>query len=293
MGTTANTFFSLGFKSPSELAVETTPTYPTGAPLEQLKHVGKVIGSVPKTFEVHSNLKRILKARLKSVENGEGLDWATAEGLAFGSLLLDGKHVRLSGQDVERGTFSHRHAVLHDQETEEQYTPLSHLSKDQAGFTVCNSSLSEFGTLGFELGYSYANPAALICWEAQFGDFANNAQCIIDQFIASGETKWLERTGLVMLLPHGYDGQGPERSSARLERYLQLCQEPPYVFPSPEQLSRQLQDCNMQVVYCTTPANYFHALRRQVCRDFRKPVSPSPPRLVIHSHLTYCMLLSV
>jgi 2-oxoglutarate dehydrogenase E1 component len=174
---------------------------------------------------------------------------------------------------VERGTFSQRHAVLHDQQTEAQYVGLNNLTKDQAHFTVCNSSLSEFGTLGFELGYSLVNPNSLILWEAQFGDFVNNSQCIIDQFIASGEKKWLQRSGLVLLLPHGFDGAGPEHSSSRLERFLQLCDDNPYVFPdlNPKR-SRQVQDCNIQVVYPSTPANYFHALRRQIHRDFRKPV---------------------
>lgn len=163
--------------------------------------------------------------------------------------------------------------MLNDQENEGRYTPLNNLSPDQAKFTVCNSSLSEFGTLGFELGYDIVNPNSLVCWEAQFGDFSNNAQCIIDQFIASGESKWLQRTGLVMLLPHGYDGAGPEHSSARLERFLQLCDDDPNEFPEMDPAKRrQIQDCNMQVAYCTTPANYFHVLRRQIHRDFRKPV---------------------
>ena len=262
-----------GFKSPKELAEEITPVYPTGASDELLKHVGEVISSYPKGFNVHSGLVRVLKARAKAVNEEHGVDWSTAEGLAFGSLLLEGKHVRLSGQDVERGTFSQRHAVLHDQINEAQYVPLNDLRPGQAKFSVCNSSLSEFGTLGFEYGYSLVNPNSLILWEAQFGDFFNNAQCIIDQFIAAGEKKWLQRTGLVILLPHGYDGQGPEHSSGRIERFLQLCDDHPYVFPSPEKMARQHQDCNMQVVYATTPANYFHVLRRQIHRDFRKPVS--------------------
>ncbi|CAG8487584.1 5643_t:CDS:2 [Funneliformis caledonium] len=261
-----------GFKSPKELAEEITPAYPTGASDELLQHVGEVISSYPKGFNVHPGLARILKTRSKAVNEGQGVDWPTAEGLAFGSLLLEGKHIRLSGQDVERGTFSQRHAVLHDQVNETQYIPLNDLRPGQAPFIVCNSSLSEFGTLGFELGYSLVNPNSLILWEAQFGDFVNNAQCIIDQFIAAGEKKWLQRTGLVVLLPHGYDGQGPEHSSGRLERFLQLCDDHPYVYPSPEKMSRQHQDCNMQVVYATTPANYFHVLRRQIHRDFRKPL---------------------
>ncbi len=174
---------------------------------------------------------------------------------------------------MERGTFSHRHAVLHDQENEKQYVALNNLADKQAYFTVCNSSLSEFGTMGFELGYSLVNPNSLVLWEAQFGDFSNNAQCIIDQFIASGEKKWLQRTGLTLLLPHGYDGAGPEHSSARLERFLELCDDKPYVFPPMDPtVRRQIQDCNMQVVYASTPANYFHVLRRQIHRDFRKPV---------------------
>lgn len=177
-------------------------------------------------------------------------------------------------QDVERGTFSHRHAVLNDQKNEAKYTPLNHVSEDQADISICNSSLSEYGTLGFELGYSLVDPRSLIMWEAQFGDFVNNAQCIIDQFIASGETKWVQRTGLTLMLPHGYDGAGPEHSSGRMERFLELCDDHPFELPNLEEgKNRQIQDCNMQIVYATTPANYFHVLRRQIKRDFRKPVS--------------------
>jgi 2-oxoglutarate dehydrogenase E1 component len=271
-----------GFKAPSELAKDTVKSVPTGLEIAKLRAIAKASATVPEDFKVHSNLARILKQREKSIEEGEGIDWATAEAMAFGTLLSEGKHVRLSGQDVERGTFSQRHALLHDQKSEAQYVPLNHLAStgavaSQAQFTVCNSSLSEFGTLGFELGYSIVHPDQLILWEAQFGDFANNAQCMIDQFIASGEQKWLQRTGLTMLLPHGYDGQGPEHSSARLERFLQLCDEDAYTFPDPESegkgsAARQHQACNMQVVYPTVPSNYFHALRRQVHREFRKPL---------------------
>ncbi|KAK9767478.1 2-oxoglutarate dehydrogenase E1 component [Basidiobolus ranarum] len=261
-----------GFKSPAEVAKETLPTYPTGASIDSLRKVGAVISSYPPDFEVHSNLKKILKTKKKTIDEEKGIDWATAEALAWGTLLLEGNHIRLGGQDVERGTFSQRHAVLHDQNNENQYAALAHIAPTQPAFTICNSSLSEYGALGFELGYSFVNPNSLVMWEAQFGDFANTAQCIIDQFIASGEKKWLQRTGLAMLLPHGYDGQGPEHSSARIERFLQLCDENPYYFPTPEKLARQHQDCNMQVVYPTTPANYFHVLRRQVYRGFRKPL---------------------
>lgn len=261
-----------GFKSPKELATEILPHLPTGIKSDTLKHIAKTIGEPPEGFQVHRNLKRILAGRTKTVNEGKNIDMSTAEALAFGSLVMEGHHVRISGQDVERGTFSQRHAVLHDQESEKTYTPLNHLSDDQAAFVVSNSSLSEFGVLGFEYGYSLSSPNALVIWEAQFGDFANNAQCIIDQFVASGEVKWLQRSGLVMNLPHGYDGQGPEHSSGRMERFLQLCNEDPRIFPSPEKLDRQHQDCNMQIAYCTTPANYFHILRRQMNRQFRKPL---------------------
>lgn len=245
-----------GFPSPKELAEENLPHHPTGVEDSVHKSIGHAISTMPQGFTAHRNLVRILTARGKSVEQGEGIDWATAEALAFGSLVLEKNHVRISGQDVERGTFSQRHAIIHDQENEQQYVPLNSLGADQATFTVCNSSLSEFGTLGFELGYSLVSPRNLTMWEAQFGDFANNAQCIIDQFIAAGERKWVQRSGLVMSLPHGYDGQGPEHSSGRIERFLQLCDDHPDVFPTPEKMERVHQDCNMQIVYPTTPANY-------------------------------------
>ncbi|KIK98580.1 hypothetical protein PAXRUDRAFT_133929 [Paxillus rubicundulus Ve08.2h10] len=261
-----------GFPSPKELAEYVFPCHPTASDEETLKRIGVALSRFPPDFTLHKNLSRILANRGKAIEEGRGIDWATAESLAFGSLMLEGTHVRVSGQDVERGTFSQRHAVVHDQVTEKQYVPLRHLGKDQAHFTICNSALSEFGTLGFELGYSLVSPRSLTIWEAQFGDFANTAQCIIDQFIASGERKWLQRSGLVLNLPHGFDGQGPEHSSGRLERFLQLCDDHPHIFPSPDKIARQHQDSNMQVVYPTTPANYFHVLRRQVHSDFRKPL---------------------
>ncbi|KAJ0424416.1 thiamine diphosphate-binding protein [Aspergillus carlsbadensis] len=261
-----------GFKTPKELATEVLPHLPTAVEPAVLNSVADKISGAPDGFTMHRNLKRILSNRKKAVEEGQNIDWATAEALAFGSLVNEGYHVRVSGQDVERGTFSQRHAVLHDQETESTYTPLQHISKDQGSFVISNSSLSEFGALGFEYGYSLTSPNALVMWEAQFGDFANNAQCIIDQFIASGESKWLQRSGLVLSLPHGYDGQGPEHSSGRMERYLQLCNEEPRVFPSQDKLDRQHQDCNMQIAYMTSPANLFHLLRRQIHRQFRKPL---------------------
>lgn len=261
-----------GFKSPKELATEVLPHLPTAVDESILKDIGKKISEAPEGFEVHRNLKRILNTRKKTVEEGEGIDWATGEALAFGSLTLEGYHVRVSGQDVERGTFSQRHAVLHDQNSEQTYTPLKHLSEEQAAFDISNSSLSEYGVMGFEYGYSLTSPDALVQWEAQFGDFANTAQVIVDQFLSGAESKWKQRSGLVLSLPHGYDGQGPEHSSGRIERYLQMCNEDPRFFPTPEKLERQHQDCNMQVAYPTTPSSLFHLLRRQMHRQFRKPL---------------------
>ena len=214
--------------------------------------------------------------------------------MAFGSLLLEGNHVRLTGQDVQRGTFSHRHAVVKDQETEEEYTPLNSLARvlsmsapleelrlpdTQAKLTVRNSILSEFALLGFEHGYSLENPNALVLWEAQFGDFVNGAQVMLDQFIAAGEDKWLRQSGLTMLLPHGYDGQGAEHSSCRVERYLQMVEEDPHHIPPMGRDERtQIQKANWQIVNCSTPANYFHCLRRQIHRDFRKPMIVVAPK---------------
>src|SRR5256886_7288805 len=202
--------------------------------------------------------------RRKAIETGEGIDWSTGEALAFCSLLLDGHRVRLSGQDSERGTFSSRHSVLIDQESEARHTPFNHLSEKQGRFEVLNSMLSEEAVLGYEYGYTLSEPNALTMWEAQFGDFANGAQVVFDQFISSGERKWLRMSGLVCLLPHGYEGQGPEHSSAHLERFLQLCAED-----------------NMQVANCTTPANYFHILRRQLKRDIRKPLILMTPKSLL------------
>ncbi|MBN9272791.1 MAG: 2-oxoglutarate dehydrogenase E1 component, partial [Mesorhizobium sp.] len=236
----------------------------TAVPVKTLKEIGKKLTEVPKGFEAHKTIVRFLENRRQAIESGEGIDWSTAEALAFGAILLDGNPIRLSGQDSERGTFSQRHSVLYDQRDENRYIPLNNLSPAQAGYEVINSMLSEEAVLGFEYGYSLAEPKALTLWEAQFGDFANGAQVVFDQFISSGERKWLRMSGLVCLLPHGYEGQGPEHSSARLERFLQLCAED-----------------NMQVANCTTPANYFHILRRQLKRDFRKPLILMTPKSLL------------
>jgi 2-oxoglutarate dehydrogenase E1 component len=236
----------------------------TGVALATLKDIGDKITAVPQGFHVHRTIQRFLDSRRKAIGTGAGLDWSTAEALAFGSLLLEGHPVRLSGQDSERGTFSQRHSVLIDQENEDRLVPLNHLRDSQARFEVVNSMLSEEAVLGFEYGYSLAEPNALTLWEAQFGDFANGAQVVFDQFVSSGERKWLRLSGLVCLLPHGYEGQGPEHSSARLERFLQMSAED-----------------NMQVANCTTPANYFHILRRQLKRDIRKPLILMTPKSLL------------
>lgn len=261
-----------GFKTPKQLATEILPHLPTGIDEATLKEIGKTSSTAPEGFHVHKNLQRILKNRVKSLETGKGIDWATGEALAYGSLVKEGYHVRVTGQDVERGTFSQRHAVLHDQQTGEDYVPLKHISEKQGDFVISNSSLSEYGVMGYEYGYSLASPDAYVQWEAQFGDFANTAQVVVDQFLSSAESKWKQRSGLVLSLPHGYDGQGPEHSSARIERYLQMCNEDPRYFPSPEKLERQHQDANMQVAYPSTPASLFHLMRRQMHRQFRKPL---------------------
>ncbi|XP_042905193.1 2-oxoglutarate dehydrogenase complex component E1 isoform X2 [Parasteatoda tepidariorum] len=257
---------------------------PTGVEEDVLRHIGVAFGSSPPgNFKIHPGIKRILKARMEMVDH-RLVDWALAEAMAFGSLLKDGVHVRLSGQDVERGTFSHRHHVLHHQLIDKTtYRPLCQLWPDQAPYTVCNSSLSEYAVLGFELGFSMTNPNALVMWEAQFGDFMNTAQCIIDQFISSGQAKWVRQSGIVLLLPHGMEGMGPEHSSARPERFLQLCNEEMDVFPTIDEdfAVRQLHDCNMIVVNCSTPANYFHALRRQIILPFRKPLIVFTPKSLL------------
>ena len=231
---------------------------------KRLEELAEGIGSVPEGFHVHPKLHSLMEKRRLVIAERAPIDFGTAEALAFGSLLLEGTPVRLSGQDSSRGTFSHRHAVVVDQETEEEYAPLDHLSSGQAQFEVYDSQLSEAAVLGFEYGYSLADPTSLVLWEAQFGDFANGAQVIIDQFITSAHVKWWRMSGLVMLLPHGYEGQGPEHSSARLERFLQLCAEDA-----------------LQVANCTTPAQYFHILRRQMLREYRAPLVLFTPKSLL------------
>ena len=238
----------------------------TGVAVEILREVGRGLVTVPEGFRLNPKIARQLEAKRAAIEAGEGIDWATAEALAIASLCAEGTHVRMSGQDTGRGTFSQRHAVLFDQETEERYVPINHVRAGQAPFEIIDSPLSEAGVIGFEYGYSLADPSTLVLWEAQFGDFANGAQVIIDQFLSSGEAKWLRMSGLVMLLPHGYEGQGPEHSSARLERYLQLCAED-----------------NIQVCNLASAANYFHALRRQIRRNFRKPLVIFTPKSLLRA----------
>jgi 2-oxoglutarate dehydrogenase E1 component len=236
----------------------------TAVQKQVLCEVGQALTRLPENFTPHRTVTRLLDAKRQAIEKGEGIDWATAEAMAFGSLLLEGYKVRLSGQDTVRGTFSQRHAALTDQQTEERYFPLGHIREGQAQFEAIDSMLSEYAVLGYEYGYSLAEPNALVLWEAQFGDFVNGAQIMIDQFISCGERKWLRMSGLVMLLPHGYEGQGPEHSSARIERFLQLSAEDNWI-----------------VANCTTPANYFHILRRQLHRSFRKPLILFTPKSLL------------
>ena len=241
----------------------------TAVSIEQLSEIAERIGFVPADFNLHPKLSALMNRRQKAVADGEPIDWGMAEALAMGSLLVSGTPVRLSGQDSRRGTFSHRHAVLVDQKTEEEYFPLDNLSDRQARFEAYDSLLSEAAVLGFEYGYSLSDPSTLTIWEAQFGDFVNGAQVIIDQFISSAHVKWQRMSGLVMLLPHGYEGQGPEHSSARIERFLQSC-----------------ADDSMQIVNCTTPAQYFHVLRRQMLRPYRSPLIIFTPKSLLRKTAT-------
>lgn len=236
----------------------------TGIEPEMMTRIGTALTTVPEGMNLHKTVGRLLEAKKQMFATGEGFDWATGEALAFGSLLLEGHGVRLAGQDSTRGTFSQRHSAFIDQQTEERYYPLNNIAEGQAHYEVIDSMLSEYAVLGFEYGYSLAEPNNLVMWEAQFGDFANGAQIMFDQFISSGEKKWLRMSGLVMLLPHGFEGQGPEHSSARLERFLQMCAEDNWI-----------------VANCTTPANYFHILRRQLKRKFRKPLVLMTPKSLL------------
>lgn len=255
-----------GLKAPgNDEAEEETDT---AVQTDLLREVGAALSRVPEGFGANPKIIRQLEAKRQAIDTGEGIDWATGEALAIGSLLVEGHRVRISGEDVQRGTFSQRHAYLVDQQTQAEYVPLNNIREGQKRLEAFNSLLSEFGVLGFDYGYSLADPNTLVLWEGQFGDFANGAQVIIDQFIASAETKWLRMSGLVMLLPHGYEGQGPEHSSARLERYLQLCAER-----------------NMRVANITTPANYFHALRRQLRANYRKPLILMTPKSLLRHKL--------
>jgi 2-oxoglutarate dehydrogenase E1 component len=233
---------------------------------EELGAVAEALGTVPEGFVVHRKLKKLLQNRREAVRKDLPLDWAMGEMLAYGTLLLEGHAVRLTGQDVERGTFSHRHAVVFDQKTDQGFEPLNHIREGQARFCVHNSPLTESACVGFEYGYSLGDPQMLVIWEAQFGDFANGAQVYFDQFIASAEVKWKRCSGLTLYLPHGYEGQGPEHSSARPERFLQLC-----------------SDKNMQVIQPTTPAQMFHVLRRQMKRNFRKPLVVLTPKSLLRN----------
>jgi len=254
-----------GLRARRPQPVGVLPRIDTGVAREVLDRIYETLEAVPEGFRVHPKLARQFEARSKLVADGE-VDWALGEAFAFGSVLLEGTDIRFAGQDSRRGTFSHRHAVLHDYVTGVEHAPLAHLGPEQGKFWIYDSLLSEYAAMGFEYGYSVVHKDALVCWEAQFGDFANGAQIVIDQFISSAEDKWGQTSGLVLLLPHGYDGQGPEHSSGRIERFLTLCAED-----------------NMQVVNATTAAQYFHLLRRQVRRSVRKPLVVFTPKYLLRA----------
>ena len=251
----------------------TPKNVPTGVPLARLQSLGQRITSYPEGFVLHPRVAQVIANRRKMVQGEQALDWGCAETLAYASLVEDGFPIRLTGQDSGRGTFFHRHAVLHDQNTGRRFIPLQHIKDGQPRFTVIDSVLSEEAVLGFEYGYATTSPDCLVIWEAQFGDFVNGAQVVIDQFISSGEAKWGRLCGLAMFLPHGYEGQGPEHSSARLERFLQLCAEN-----------------NMQVVVPSTPAQMFHLIRRQVVQPFRRPLIVFTPKSLLRHELSVSSL---
>ncbi len=275
-----------------DMSAPISDVQPTAAPLSMLKDLGLQLSTVPAEFQLQKAIADAYKAKKTSIETGKNIDWATGEALAFATLLAEGIPVRIAGQDVQRGTFSHRHAVVHCQATGKSYTPLHHLAPNPseaagvalaptpARFTPVNSLLSEFAAMGFELGYSMDHPNQLVLWEAQFGDFVNGAQIILDNFLSSGEHKWSKQSGLTLLLPHGYEGQGAEHSSARMERFLQSANDDPNDMPEGnEQSTFRLQRANWQIVNITTPANYYHALRRQIKRSFRKPLIVFSPKV--------------
>lgn len=277
-----------GFKSAKEMCTVKL----TGIEQSEYEAIASSITKIPEGFTPHNKVKKVMKGRQTELDSGEGISWGTAEALAFGSLLREGCHIRLSGQDVERGTFSHRHAVLHEQknisvDNRPQHRPLKDLEGSKASFTVCNSPLSEYGVLGFDLGYSLESPHALVLWEAQFGDFANGAQSIFDTYLSAGEQKWVRMSGLVCLLPHGFEGQGPEHSSCRIERYLQMVDDDPNTVPEINANTQvQVQATNWQVMNISTPANYFHALRRQIHRNFRKPLIIASPKQYLRANIS-------
>jgi 2-oxoglutarate dehydrogenase E1 component len=284
----------LDMKNPTHMATMGE----TGVAFDTLTRVAKALYTVPESFNLHRTLKRAMGLK-KSMFEGDGderagIDWATGEALAIGTLLLEDNHVRISGQDVERGTFSHRQALVHDQENDDRYIMVNNIDPAQEKLTIHNSPLSEFGVLGFELGYSMNTPKALVIWEAQFGDFVNGAQIIIDQFISSMEAKWMRQSGLVMLLPHGAAGQGPEHTSCRIERFLQCCDEDPDEvaadLSSWEGRTKAMQLNNWSIINATTPANYFHALRRQQSREFRKPLVVASPKDLLRHKLAVSQL---
>ncbi|MGB1217795.1 MAG: 2-oxoglutarate dehydrogenase E1 component, partial [Saprospiraceae bacterium] len=239
------------------------PSPITGLKEDTIDKVVNHLMTIPEGFTPNKKINRLLKGKKKLLDNNQ-MDWALGELLAYGSILLEGKDIRMSGQDVKRGTFSHRHVVLNDAKTYKEMNRLHGMSDDQGEYRIFNSLLSEFAVLGFEYGYSLANPNTLVVWEAQFGDFYNGAQTIVDQYISAAESKWGRMSGLIMLLPHGYEGQGPEHSSSRLERFLQMCAE-----------------FNMTVANLTTPANFFHIIRRQLARPYRKPLIIMAPKSLL------------
>jgi 2-oxoglutarate dehydrogenase E1 component len=261
----------LAWKSLRKATAEDFDCSPTtGIEEEEVRRLFKSLMQWPADFQPLKKVEKLLQDKIKLLETEEKIDWATGELLAYGSLVIQGNLVRMSGQDVRRGTFSHRHAILRDENTNKPYNRLNHFQAGQKKFKIYNSLLSEYGVLGFEYGYALANPNALVIWEAQFGDFSNGAQTMIDQFIAAGEQKWQRQNGLVMLLPHGYEGQGPEHSSARMERFLQLCAE-----------------YNLVITNITTAANLFHALRRQLTWSFRKPMINFAPKGNLRNPVTF------